>query len=50
MIFVGLSTCANVAEYRLSQRPGVSVLNRSRDAASRPDKDGFLRLRHTVAA
>jgi hypothetical protein len=50
MIFVGLSTCANVAEYRLSQRPGVSVLNRSRDAASHPGKGGFLRLRQAVGA
>ena len=50
MIFVGLSTCANLADYRLSQRSGVSVLNRSRDAASHPDKDRFLRLRHTAGA
>lgn len=58
MIFVGLSPCANVAKYRLSHRSGVSRLNsqnfrchrRSRDAASRPGKGGFLRLRHIVGA
>ena len=58
MIFVALSTCANVAEYGLSQRSGFAVLNsqdfrchrRSRDAALHPGKGGFLRLRRTAGA